>query len=908
MKIAVEQEERKGEVKSLMRLGLIFWNLGQLDKSLPYYKKALLLAERGGFSEEYRECQSIIQIFKFYGRGKQKRDLQDYSASIQSFKTAVKYAREIGSKYHELKCLRQLSLSFWEIYDLQEFYLLNEKCLNLSKNLNHKSEFGKANNHIGLFYWKSNDYSNALYFYQEALRIARELGIEEEESACLSNIANVMQILGSYRMSIDYLKDALRIDERLKKEIYISKDLNNLGEVFRHKAIHSENPVYFKKALDYFERCYVLSKKIGDLRTQAKVLNNMGIVFLYLKDYSNAIKYFTYSYKFVVKINDLDSKGVVLNNMGFAMLQLGESGKAENLFKQAVEAGQNNYNKEILWEAYFGLGKCYEKRQDVSNALINYENAVNVIDRIRKGITIDMHKAGFARDKLKVYESLVSLLYRYRNHKSINASGEIFRVVESAKARAFLESLGESQINIRNRLTEAMKNRENDILNRISSGTRKLNQMHLTEFQRKKILREVKNAEDEYLLFISKIRIEIPEIANLVSPEPCTIEEVQKQITNQKTALIEYFLGESKSFVFLISEEEIYLDTLPGREEIRKSLKAYLKALAEQPGRSFNGEKASARLAKELLPITQLNALKSVENLVIIPDGILYYLPFETLLISNKKVPTENKLLLSRYNISYSPSSSSLLFLTRVNRKELPSKDLLAFGNPNYHLGENSTLAENSIPSNILKDVFQNEGFDLSPLPYSQKEVESISKLFSEKNKDVYFGNNACEDTLKRIPLEDYKIVHFACHGLLDEKVPSRSALVLSLGNCLKDDGFLQVREIYNLRLKSELVILSACQTARGKLENGEGVLGLPRIFFNSGTRSVISTLWKIDDKSTSKFMKYLYTYLNEGYDKTQSLTLAKLKMIKSGYHHPFYWAAFILNGDYSSPALRKNH
>jgi CHAT domain-containing protein len=117
----------------------------------------------------------------------------------------------------------------------------------------------------------------------------------------------------------------------------------------------------------------------------------------------------------------------------------------------------------------------------------------------------------------------------------------------------------------------------------------------------------------------------------------------------------------------------------------------------------------------------------------------------------------------------------------------------------------------------------------------------------------------------------------------------------------MSEDGFLQVSEIYNLRLRSELVILSACQTARGRLENGEGILGLPRIFFYSGARSVLSTLWRIEDKSTARFMKYFYKYLTKGFDKSESLRLAKIKMIKSGYSHPFYWAGFVLNGEYSS-------
>jgi CHAT domain-containing protein len=176
-----------------------------------------------------------------------------------------------------------------------------------------------------------------------------------------------------------------------------------------------------------------------------------------------------------------------------------------------------------------------------------------------------------------------------------------------------------------------------------------------------------------------------------------------------------------------------------------------------------------------------------------------------------------------------------------------------------------------------------------------------ISRYFSKSKKDIYLGEQAKEEVLKRSSLKDYQIIHFACHGFLDEKFPFRSALVLSLYGDKEEDGFLQVREIYNLRLNAELVVLSACQTGKGSLEKGEGILGLPRIFFYAGAKSVLSTLWKINDKSTSLFMDYFYSFLAEGNELNQALRLAKMKMLNSKFSHPFYWAGFILSGNFNS-------
>jgi len=328
-------------------------------------------------------------------------------------------------------------------------------------------------------------------------------------------------------------------------------------------------------------------------------------------------------------------------------------------------------------------------------------------------------------------------------------------------------------------------------------------------------------------------------------------------------------------------------------------LKAYLKVLSARPDGDFQGIKASRRLGKELLYPELWNIPDAIENLIIIPDGILYYLPFETLILDLKKKKTSDNFLVSDYKISYAPSSSSLLFLSRENEKDY-LKDLLALGNPAYTWNGKSNK-RNMIPSEILKEVYQNEGFDLTSLPYSEREVKGISKFFHKTKRDIYLNHTASEKTIKNLMLDDYQILHFACHAILDEKFPFRSALVLSKEDSLDEDGFLQVSEIYNLRMTSNLVILSACQTGRGRLEKGEGILGLPRIFFYSGAKSVVSSLWKIDDKSTSIFMNHFYGFLSQGWNKSQSLRMAKLEMINSNYSHPFYWAAFILNGDHSS-------
>ena len=242
-----------------------------------------------------------------------------------------------------------------------------------------------------------------------------------------------------------------------------------------------------------------------------------------------------------------------------------------------------------------------------------------------------------------------------------------------------------------------------------------------------------------------------------------------------------------------------------------------------------------------------------------------------------------------------------MLFLSESQPKSERPRNLLAFGNPSYALRNSSKGKKSETEVEIMRELYLDQGFDFSPLPHSEEEVLGISSYFPMERKDIFIEQEAKEENFKRSSLKDYGIIHFACHGFLSEEYPFRSALVLSLDDDPAEDGFIQVRELYNLRLRADLVVLSACQTGRGRMERGEGLLGLPRIFFYAGAKSVLSTLWKINDESTAMFMSWFYRYLSEGEDIAQALRLAKLRMLNSKYRHPFYWASFVLNGDYNS-------
>ncbi|MBC7365020.1 MAG: CHAT domain-containing protein, partial [Candidatus Aminicenantes bacterium] len=281
-------------------------------------------------------------------------------------------------------------------------------------------------------------------------------------------------------------------------------------------------------------------------------------------------------------------------------------------------------------------------------------------------------------------------------------------------------------------------------------------------------------------------------------------------------------------------------------------------------------------------------------RLVIIPDGLLHYLPFETLVVTEG--PNKECYLIEKYPVSYLPSLAALSRM-RERRERTFRKKFLGVGNPAYEAEQKSWLDSYL---NLQSNGWQRVS-NLSPLPYSQVELKEIAGFFSAGDYDLLLKKRASEENLKKTDLRDYQVIHFACHGVADEENPLRSSLLLCPGQHGQEDGFLTVREIYNLRLASDLVVLSACESSRGTVIKKEGVIGFPRLFLLIGSRSVLSTLWSVNDRTTSEFMRLFYRELLAGRDKDEALRKTKVNFITStGNYHPYYWAPFILSGDSS--------
>jgi CHAT domain-containing protein/Tfp pilus assembly protein PilF len=859
-KIAKQKSDKKKECEASLKIGLMLWNLGMLDDSLDQYNKALDIAIESNFDEKILFIINVKNIFKFYLEGKKLRSKGESINSINTFKQAIDLSSRIHSNEHKLKCLRQISLSFHAINNLDEFNKQNENALIIATSLNHEKEEANCLINIGSFYRKTNNYSKALYNYERALDIAKYLENAELESACLNNIGIIYKEIGNYKKSLIYLEKAYVIDQKLEIPRYIAIDLINLGETLRSKGLFSNNKENLNKALVYFYKCLDLVRNDSNFKIEVKVLNNIGTIESDLHNYSSALDIFQQAYQKSKKIQDIETMGMTLNNIGIVYYNLGNYEESSKYYEKAIILANQIKGGHILWETYLRKANTLKKQNNINEAIENYKKSINIIENIRSQITLGEFRASFlGTDKrIEAYHNLIDLYVRLdKKNTKKHIDNESFFYVEKAKARTFIDSLESSQIHLSKGTDFIIRNRENELLKDISNTYTQL--LALDSDSKKVSLLQIKlnDLEDQLETLKREIRRKSPAYANLKYPKIITLKEAQNKLLSKNSAFFEYIIGENNCYAFVITKKDLTVFTIPSKEKLKSLVISHLKRVNDPDNNNFDtGFELYNKLIKPGLN-------KNIKKLIFVPDDILHYLPFETLILSK----TKNQWLIEKYIISYTPSiTAQREIISRRNAiKQKPRINFLGFGNPVFHAQKHR-----NIENKKLITSYSNNEFNFDSLKYSTTEIHKISSLFKENMKKIFIGENCTEENFKGQDLDNYKIIHFATHSLIDDKIPNRSTIVLSLDNDPQEDGFLQVREIYNLKMKCDLITLSSCQSGLGQLIKGEGIEGLNRAFF----------------------------YLCSSKSIVNSLRSSKLELINSNnLSHPYYWAGFIISG-----------
>lgn len=874
---------------------IVLWNLGKIKEAAECFRQGLLLARDWKLPLQTSFFETCLEVYSLFQEGKTKRQEMDYIGAIMSFERALYLARKIRCPELELKCLRQASLVYFDQNDLENFGALNEKGLRMARLLNHQMEEGRFLNNIGLYYLKKGNLLRSFSIFNKASFLIETKGTKQDLADCLYNLGTTILEMGFYDRAIKYFKKVMEIDKETGNVDAYILDLNNIGLCLLNKGKVNNDLLTVKESLDYFREALRFSEEHRLIKRKITVLNNLGNAIYFLGEEDKAKSLLTDALVYSNTINDKYHLIAVNDSLGSLYID----SKPKMALKYLFEAlkftiGSNFYVDK--WAIYYNIGRCYEKLNQLELAIEYYSKAINLIDEIRKQINYDFYQVGFLRNKQDAFDALIRVKKKiYDRHNEISHKRDLFETIERTRAKSFLQVINNSQINDKSTSNDSgiYRDYSQDKDKDMSELWSKINNLGIGGKSQFDNIRK----EDLYLTWLAeKINKQMNIKKEVHMPD---LQELQGSILNKKTAILEYYLGDWGSLGIVITKDNFEIIDLPAKTDLENSIIGYTKWISRPPLKNITGQSAAKRIYKEIFEPMEKWLSPEIENIIIIPDGFLYSLPFESLIKENGN---KSNYLVEKFNIAYAPSMSSIIALS-IKKNEFgdEDKDILAIGYPQYNFfyKEKGKQKKNGMDSgDISANVPFSTNLQLSDLPYTKKEIKAIRSMFARNEREIYTGKAASEDLIKNLPLDKYKIIHFACHSYLDESFPFRSALILSPNPERGQDGFLQAYEISHLRLKARLVVLSTCQSAWGPLERAEGVLSLNRVFFMCGAEAVISSLWQVNDRSSAVLMSYFYRYLRKGISIAEALRKAKLEMLASQFGHPFYWAGFILNGE----------
>ncbi|HZF38060.1 MAG TPA: CHAT domain-containing protein, partial [Blastocatellia bacterium] len=578
-----------------------------------------------------------------------------------------------------------------------------------------------------------------------------------------------------------------------------------------------------------------------------------------------------------------------------------------------------------------GIARAEQKLGNLSRARQTIEQAIGIVESLRAGIHGQDFRASYFASRQEYYESYIDILME-QHKQNIAAGGDAvaFEVSERARARSLLELLRESRIDIRQGVDSSLLERERSLqqlLNaKAAAQVNLLNREHTPE-QADAATKEIAAITAEYEEIQAQIRARSPRYAALTQPQPLGLAEIQQQSLDEDTLLLEYSLGENRSYLWLVSQRSIDSYKLPPRAELEAATRRVYELLTARQKHGAPPDRQLIAEAKTLSRMLLGPAAPQLggKRLVVVAPGALAYLPFAALPApEDKKRPAgDYEPLIAKHEVVSVPSASVLSVIRReMEGRQRATKSVAVLADPVFEESDprlasakngNSSGETPAAPaadaelSELTRAIrtmdFPDARAGFTRLAFSRREAESIIALTPGGTGLKATDFSASRALAMSRELSQYRILHFATHGLLNSERPELSGLVFSLidQEGKPQDGFLRLHEIYNLQLNADLIVLSACETGLGKEIKGEGLIGLTRGFMYAGAPRVVASLWSVDDLATAELMKLFYQrMLKDGLPAGAALRAAQLELSREKrWASPYFWAGFVLHGEW---------
>lgn len=890
-------EEQRDEAEALNTAGEANYSMGRLNRATNLFTRALQLWRSAG--DRAGEAVANLNLAYCFS------DLGDLPKAQECLNAASMLSRTINDRRGEALALTAYGTiqSFWG--QKQAALDKHVEAMNILQVIGNHAGEAVALNSIGKAYEDLNEPRIALDKYHRALDIYKELGNTEFEAVTRYYIGRVHKTLGENGEALKYFQECLQLGRQIEHPRLIVYSLTAISAL-RHVGGKTQ------EALQGLRNVLNIYRDARDRRGQANALTEIGRIYDSKRETATALDYYQQALVLTRAAGDRNAEAATVYQIALAQRNLGA----------------------------------------LDLALEQIEESKRLIESLRIQIVNPDLRASYFASVEKHSALHIDLLMKLdKSHPEERFAERAFEINDSVRARALLEIISESSAKIRQGIDPALLARERalqeQLTARASYRVRALNADDKDESEVAE--RELRELTTTYQELQTQIRQQSPQYVNLVNPEPLTLKQIQAEIRDPNTILLEYMLGDEKSYVWAVSADSFAYFELPARSRIEALAVAAAKnltvrqVLAESGAKDYsersaasdnNYWKEAATLSDVVLgPVAHLIAGK---RLLVIAEGKLQYVPFDALPVPGESAtdtPAERVPLVLSNEIVILPSASLLTAIRVGKPADDVGKLVFVFADPVFEasdprvhaptetttvrasLATSSNTVSRAAQHDAMRDAIAPGAAGIPRLLATRQEAEQIMAVTPSGEGRVAMDFHAGRGITTGGEIGQYQIVHFATHGVVNTEHPELSGIMLSLVDSKgqSEDGFLQLHDIYNLDLsRTQLVVLSACRTALGKEVKGEGLMGLTRGFMYAGSKSVVATLWKVDDRATAELMKHFYhAMFDEGLPPSTALRKAKEAMWQQPrWRAPYFWAAFVIQGEYRNAIVvkRKSH
>lgn len=940
---------QRGIADALISIGNIAESNGKMDEAIDSFQTSLAiykeLSDKAGMATALNNLGLVMTDQANY------REAEDY------FRQSLSLREEIGDMRKLAVTLNDLAGNYYSMGDFLKSIEYYSQSLKHSEALNDKKQIAVVTFNIGATYQSWGDYRSALDSFQRSLQEMEDLGLEQSLHYVLFGIGVTYKNLGNYSEALKYHQRGLVLSQKVGDKRAIADGFCHLGAVYFEEANYSLAAGYTRQcvevreasglkdglpdafgdlgkiylrqgnrelAFQYFQKGLDIAEQAGQQQDAGIILNLRGYSYFLTLDYERAAKDYNaalnlsrtqkdkpevaatlrnlgYLYLAEGKFDssrvafqedldlsrEMDSKNKIADALyGFSELYLaqGDCDKSGDSSSRSAKLAEEIANPEILWRALTALGKCQSSMGHNEDAFRSFDKAIGIIDGMRLQVGGgEEEQQRFFEDKLAPYDRVVALLIGQSRFE------EALHYAEHAKARALDDVLQEGRIEIKKAMTQQEQQQEEHWIEELVSLNTEIRTAKQAARPDEAVLSSLNKRLTEtrsgYETFRSALYDAHPELKiQRGKTEPPDVRAF-RDLLRPGDVFLEYTVTDTETFLFVVKQSpaqdaqlKVYRIQV-SRKDLAKQVDAFRLLLS----RRSPGFGSLAHSLYELLIKPAQTDLETRAALIVVPDRELWGLPFQAL------QDQKDSYLLEKHEISFVPSLTILRDMAKMKQQRKPpaAESLLAFGNPRIATSE------------VERAGFAYRDQTLAPIPETEHEVHALLRLYGPGSAKVYTGEAASEARWKE-ESGKFDILHLAAHGILDSASPLHSHIVLSHpATETGEDGLLEAWEIMQMNLSADLVVLSACETALGRIGAGEGMIGLSWAFFVAGSKATLVSQWKVESESTAELMVAYYKNLREGASKARALQLAALSLARNNRSkHPFCWAGFVLIGD----------